>query len=315
MLSLSKKRILTVILLLVVVSPFAQSTVSSTADRQPSTVNRQPSTANPAFAKASAGQSRQPISDSALLDLVQKQTFKYFWNFSHPVSGLARERSNTTPAYGNEVVTIGGSGFGVMAIIVATERHWINRDTAVKHLLKSVKFLSKANSYHGIFPHWMNGATGITIPFSRKDDGADVVETAYLFEGLLCARQYFNQNTALEKELRNRINGLWTQVEWNWQQRDMGNSYFWHWSPNNGWSMNIEITGWDECLITYVLGAASPTYPITADVYHKCWPKSDHFINGNEYYGIKLPLGFPYGDPLFFAHYSLMGLNPHLLKH
>ena len=201
-----------------------------------------------------------------------------------------------------------------MAIIVATERHWIKRDTAVKHLLKSVKFLSKANSYHGIFPHWLNGATGITIPFSRKDDGADVVETAYLFEGLLCARQYFNQNTALEKELRNRINGLWTQVEWNWQQRDMGNAYFWHWSPNNGWSMNIEITGWDECLITYVLGASSPTYPITADVYHKCWPKSDHFINGKEYYGIKLPLGFPYGGPLFFAHYSFMGLNPHLLK-
>ncbi|MEJ0083426.1 MAG: hypothetical protein WDM78_21295 [Puia sp.] len=195
---------------------------TSTSDRHPSTVIR------------------QPLSDSALLDLVQKQTFKYFWDFSHPVSGLTRERSNTTPAYGNEVVTTGGSGFGVMAIIVATERHWISRDTAVKHLLKSVKFLSKANSYHGIFPHWMNGATGITIPFSRKDDGADVVETAYLFEGLLCARQYFNRSTSSEKELRNRINNLWTQVEWSWQQRDQGDSLYWHWSPNNGWSMNAK---------------------------------------------------------------------------
>ena len=248
------------------------------------------SSVDPAVAKATAGQSRQPstvnrqlLSDSALLDLVQKQTFKYFWDFSHPVSGLARERSNTTPAYGNEVVTIGGSGFGIMAIIVATERHWITRDTAVKHLLKSVKFLSKANSYHGIFPHWLNGATGITIPFSRKDDGADMVETAYLFEGLLCARQYFNQNTALEKELRSRINVLWSQAEWNWLQRDQGDAYFWHWSPNNGWSMNNEIHGWDECLIAYVLGASSSTYSITASVYHKCWPESDHFINGKEY--------------------------------
>src|SRR5450432_2121318 len=145
------------------------------------------------------------LSDSALLDLVQRQTFKYFWDFAHPASGLARERSNTTPAYGNEVVTLGGSGFGVMAIIVATQRHWISRDTAVKHLLKSVKFLYKASSYHGIFPHWLNGATGVTIPFSRKDDGADIVETAYLFEGLLCARQYFNQHTPLENELRGRI--------------------------------------------------------------------------------------------------------------
>ena len=175
--------------------PLKKQADTSLADRQPSTVN-------PAICQQlSAGQSRQPISDSALLDLVQKQTFKYFWDFSHPVSGLARERSNTTPAYGNEVVTIGGSGFGVMAIIVATDRHWITRDTAVKHFLKSVKFLFKANSYHGIFPHWLNGATGMTIPFSRKDDGADIVETSYLFEGLFCARQYFNQNTSAGKRI------------------------------------------------------------------------------------------------------------------
>jgi hypothetical protein len=300
--SLSKKRIFTVILQLAVVFSFAQTVKSSTIV-QPPTVNRQLQTAN-----------RQPISDSALLDLVQKQTFRYFWDFAHPVSGLARERSNTTPAYGNEVVTIGGSGFGVMAIIVATERHWITRDTAVKHLLKSVKFLSKANSYHGIFPHWLNGASGITSPFSRKDDGADVVETAYLFEGLLCARQYFNLQTPLENELRNRINELWLQAEWSWHQRDQGNSYYWHWSPNNGWSMNVEIRGWNECLISYVLGASSPTYPITASVYHKCWAVGKDFINGKEYYGIKLPLGPSYGGPLFFAHYSFMGLNPHLLK-
>src|SRR5437763_1628677 len=174
---------------------FAQVSVPvEKTESNSSSTNRQPSTVI-----------REPLSDSALLDLVQKQTFKYFWDFADPVSGLARERSNVTTAYGNEVVTIGGSGFGVMAIIVATERHWITRDTAVKHLLKSLKFLSKANSYHGIFPHWMNGATGTTIPFSRKDDGADVVETSYLFEGLLCARQYFNQNNGLERQLRNRI--------------------------------------------------------------------------------------------------------------
>src|SRR5665213_4229203 len=98
------------------------------------------------------------LSDSALLDLVQKQTFKYFWDYAHPVSGLARERSNKSFDYGDEVVTTGGSGFGVMAIIVATKRKWITRDTAVRFLLKEVRFLSKASSYHGIFPHWMDGA-------------------------------------------------------------------------------------------------------------------------------------------------------------
>jgi hypothetical protein len=254
------------------------------------------------------------LTDSALVELAQKQTFRYFWNFAHPVSGLARERSNTAYNYGNEVVTTGGSGFGVMAIITGAERKWITRDQAADHLLKMILFLSKADSYHGVFPHWLNGATGKTIPFSRKDDGADLVETSYLFEGLLCARQYFDRPDGKETELRNRINWLWNDVEWNWHTRSGMDLLYWHWSPNNGWSMNFELRGWNECLITYVLAASSPRYSINPEVYHRCWAESNHFKNGREYYGIQLPLGFPYGGPLFFAHYSFMGLDPRGLK-
>ncbi len=254
------------------------------------------------------------LPDSALLDLVQKQTFRYFWDFGHPVSGLARERSNVAFNYGHEVVTTGGTGFGVMAIVVATNRKWITREQAVERLLKMVQFLSKANSYHGIFPHWLNGETGITIPFSRKDDGADLVETSYLFEGLLCARQYFNGNNPKEEELRNRINWLWNEAEWDWHTRGGMDLLYWHWSPNNGWAMNFEIRGWNECLITYVMAASSPRYPIKPSVYHHCWAESNHFFNGKEYYGIRAPLGFDYVGPLFFAHYSFLGIDPHGLK-
>jgi hypothetical protein len=254
------------------------------------------------------------LSDSALLDLVQRQTFKYFWDFAHPASGLARERSNESFNYGKEVVTIGGTGFGVMAIVVATSRNWITRDTAVGHLLKMVNFLLKANSYHGIFPHWMNGETGVTIPFGRKDDGADMVETSYLFEGLLSARQYFDASNSREKELRNRINWLWEAAEWNWHTQGGRNVLYWHWSPNNGWSMNFEIRGWNECLISYVMAASSPHYSIPASVYHQGWAEGRNFKNGKEYYGVLLPLGFDYGGPLFFAHYSFLGIDPHGLK-
>src|ERR1700749_128168 len=154
------------------------------------------------------------LSDSALLDVVQRQTFRYFWDFGHPVSGLARERSNRSYDYGNEVVTIGGSGFGIMAMIVATDRKWITRDQADDRMLKILKFLSKADSFHGVFPHWLKGETGKVVPFGRKDDGADLVETSYLFEGLLCARQYYNGDDQQEREIRSRINGLWHDVEW-----------------------------------------------------------------------------------------------------
>lgn len=261
-----------------------------------------------------ASAQKKNLSDEQLLELVQHQTFRYFWDFGHPVSGMARERSNNTFGYGDEVVTTGGTGFGVMAIIVGAERQWITREAAAERLLKMINFLRKADSYHGIFPHWLNGSTGKTIPFSRKDDGGDLVETSFLFEGLLCARQYFDRDNPTETELRNRINATWNEAEWNWYTQGGRNVLYWHWSPNNGWSMNHEIKGWNECLITYVLAASSPTYAISPEVYHQGWVNNIYFRNDREFYGIKLPLGFDYGGPLFFAHYSFMGLNPHGLK-
>jgi hypothetical protein len=252
----------------------------------------------------------QKPSDEALLDLVQRQTFTYFWDFAHPVSGMARERSNLSFGYGHEVVTTGGTGFGIMAVIVAAERKWIARDSAARRLLKMVDFLRKAEHYHGIFPHWMDGATGKTIPFSRKDDGGDIVETAYLFQGLLCARQYFNADHPVEKELRSKIGWTWNEAEWNWHVQSGRDVLYWHWSPNNGWTMNFPIRGWNECLIAYILSASSPQYAIRPEVYHKGWTDSHFFRNGKRFFGIELPLGFDYGGPLFFSQYSFLGLDP-----
>ena len=254
------------------------------------------------------------LSDSVLLDLVQRQTFKYFWDFAHPVSGMARERSNTAD-YGWETITTGGTGFGVMSVIVATERKWISRDTAARFLLKMVNFLLKSPSYHGVFPHWMDGATGRTIPFSRKDDGGDLVETSYLMQGLLCVRQYFNADNQTENELRQRISRIWDGIEWNWYTQGQDVLY-WHWSPNNGWAMNFPVRGFNECLIMYVLAASCPNeqYQVKTSVYHKGWAVSDFFKNGKIFYGYKLPLGFDYGGPLFFSQYSFLGLDPHGLR-
>jgi hypothetical protein len=256
---------------------------------------------------------QKSLSDSALLDLVQKQTFTYFWDFADPVSGMARERSNVTD-YGPEVAATGGTGFGVMSVIVATNRNWITRDTAAGRLLRLVKFLSKADKYHGIFPHWLNGETGKTIPFSSKDDGGDIVETSYLMEGLLCAREYFNADNPKEKQLRQRITWMWNDVEYNWQTRGGISVLYWHWSPNNGWGVNAEIRGWNECLITYVLAASSPQHSIEPGVYNRGWAVNNNFYNGKKFYGYTLPLGYDYGGPLFFAHYSFLGLDPHGLK-
>ena len=249
------------------------------------------------------------ISDDALLDLVQQQTFKYFWDFGHPTSGLARERSNGD----NNIVTSGGSGFGIMSIITAINRNFVTRAEGLARMQKISGFLKNtAQTIKGAYPHWLNGTTGAIIPFSLKDNGADLVETSFLVQGLLCARQYFNRADATETTLRADINAICDRVEWDWFNKNNENVLYWHYSTNYTWEMNHKIQGWNECLITYILAASSTTHSIPASIYTNGWAGSgsNGFINGNTYYGYTLPLGSSNGGPLFFSHYSFLGVNP-----
>ncbi|MEI6086211.1 MAG: glucoamylase family protein [Bacteroidota bacterium] len=251
------------------------------------------------------------ISDSDLLDIIQKQTFKYFWDFSHPVSGLARERNNGN----NEVVTTGGSGFGIMSIPIAINRNFITRAQGLVRMQTIVAFLKdKAAKFHGAFPHWINGTDGSVIPFSTKDDGADLVETSYLMAGLLTARQYFSGSDNAETNLRTDINVLWDAVEWNWFRQANQNVLYWHWSPKYNWEMNHKIEGWNECLITYILAASGNKDSIPSIVYQNGFARNGAMTNGNNYYGYPQPLGSAQGGPLFFSHYSFLGINPNGLS-
>jgi hypothetical protein len=246
------------------------------------------------------------IPDDELLTLVQRQTFKYFWDFAHPVSGLARERNTS-----GDVVTSGGSGFGIMAILTGIYRQFITRDEGLARMQTMVSFLKNtAETFHGAYPHWLNGATGEVVPFSDKDNGADLVETSYLMQGLLTARQFFNGGGAAETTLRDDINTIWNGVEWDWFRNGGQEVLYWHWSPNYEWQMNFPIRGWNECLITYVLAASSVNHSIPKSVYDNGWAQNGAMANGGVYYGVQLPLGSGSGGPLFFAHYSFLGINP-----
>lgn len=249
------------------------------------------------------------ISDDSLLTLVQKKTFGYFWDYAHPVSGLSRERLGS-----GETVTSGGSGFGLMAVIVGIERGFVTRAEGFERLNKIVNFLIRPETdrFHGAFPHWLNGTTGKVIPFSSNDNGGDLVETAYLMQGLIAVREYFKDGTAAEKEMCNSITALWEAVDWDWYRREAQNILYWHWSPDKEWIMNMGISGWNEALIIYVLAASAPAKPIPLIVYTNGWARNGAYpmVNNKIFYDIKLPLGQDYGGPLFFAHYSFLGLDP-----
>ena len=246
------------------------------------------------------------ISKDSLLTLIQRQTFRYFWEFGHPVSGMARERNSS-----GEVVTTGGSGFGIMAIPVAIKRKFIARSDGLARVQKIVDFLTnKAGHYHGALSHWMNGTTGLVVPFGVNDNGADIVETSYMMMGLLTARQYFNDSNTAETKLRTDINSLWDGVEWDWFRKDGGNVLYWNWSPDAGFAVNVPVQGWNECLITYVMAASSKTHSIPKIVYDNGFARNGAIRNDNSYFGYVLPLGEPYGGPLFFEQYSFLGINP-----
>ncbi|MGN6193449.1 MAG: glucoamylase family protein [Ginsengibacter sp.] len=250
------------------------------------------------------------VSDSALLDIIQKQTFAYFWDLGHPVSGMARERNTS-----GDIVTTGGTGFGIMSILVAIKRNFISRTDGLQRINMIVNFLKdKCTRYHGAFAHWINGATGATVPFSQQDNGGDLVETSFLMEGLLCARQYFNTGDANEVTLRNNINTLWNGVQWSWFRNGGQNVLFWHWSPDYNFNINMQIKGWNEALMVYVLAASSNTDSIPKIVYDNGWASNGGMKNGKTFYGVQLPLGPDVGGPLFFSHYSFLGLNPHDLS-
>ena len=262
----------------------------------------------------------QKLSDEALLDTVESQTLKYFWDYAEPNSGMARERfhpDGNYPRNDADIVTTGGSGFGLMAIVAGIDRGFIPRKEAVARLDKIADFLGNTTRFHGAWPHWINGKTGETKAFGKKDDGGDIVETSFLAQGMIVVRQYLQNGNDKEKAVAKKYDELWKGIEWNWYTNNK-NGIYWHWSPDYQWEMNFLIQGYNECLITYVMAASSPEHAIKPEVYHQGWARGGDITTDAEAYGIPLILKHntvgDKGGPLFWAHYSYLGLDPKGLK-
>ncbi|WP_197530282.1 glucoamylase family protein [Bythopirellula polymerisocia] len=272
-----------------------------------------------------ASGSTQPFDDEQLLDMVQQGCFRYYWDAANRDSGMALE---VLPGDEN-LVALGGSGFGISALVVATERQFITRDESVQRMLQILRFLKKADRFHGVWPHFLDGRTGEVWPlFGEYDNGGDLVETAFLIQGLLTARQYFNRDTQEEQEIRDTITQLWREVEWDWYRKTPdGEVLYWHWSPDHEWHISHPLVGWNETMIVYLLAIASPTHPVPAELYYSGWAgqsesavkyrhgwsrttDGDHYANGKSYYGHKLDVGCGTGGDLFFTQFSFLGFNP-----
>lgn len=259
-------------------------------------------------------------SDDEMLDYIQKVHLNYMWDGAEPTSGLARERIHLDgdyPEKDQNVVTTGGSGFGIAGLLVGIERGFIPREEGVKRLTKIADYLKRADRFHGVWPHWLYGPTGKVKPFGQKDNGGDLVESCFLMQSLLCVRQYFRDGNEQEKALAEKIDQLWKEMEFSWYQNGKDVIY-WHWSPEYNWEMNFPLEGYNEALIVYVLAASSPTYPVPASAYHNGWARGGSIKSDSAPYGLPLELKHngaeKLGGPLFWAQYSHIGLDPRNLS-
>lgn len=266
--------------------------------------------------KQGSSRNQGRLSDNQILDSVQYHTFQYFWDGAEPVSGAGRERfhaDNIYPQNDKNTVATGAAGFGIMAIISAIDRKFVDRKDGVERLAKILNFLERADRFHGAWPHWMVGETGKVKPFSARDNGGDLVETSFVAQGLICVRQYFKSGNAKERALASKATKLWEGIDFDWY-RNGKDVLYWHWSPQYKWQMNFPVKGYNECLIMYVLAASSPKHGVPAKVYHEGWAQNGKIKRKSEYKNIPLQL-FHQGDaknggPLFWAHYSFLGLDP-----
>ncbi|HSJ66056.1 MAG TPA: glucoamylase family protein, partial [Anditalea sp.] len=272
--------------------------------------------------------STRMMSDEELLDMVQEANFRYYWEGAESNSGLALEN---IPGR-RKMVASGSSGFGIMALLVGVERAFITRKEAIERFMTITSFLENADTFHGAFSHFIDGPTGKAEPFfGPKDNGGDLVETSFLLQGLLAAQQYFDRDNTEENLIRERIQKIWENVEWNWYRKEPESDFLtWHWSPDQGWVIDHQLIGWNETMITYLLAIASPTHPIPASMYYSGWASQSsvaqnyrsawgktedgkNYTNGNTYFGIPLEVGVCTGGPLFFIHYSYLGADPSLI--
>lgn len=277
---------------------------------------------------AAVSAATRAMTDDELLTMVQEACFRYYWEGAESFSGLAKEN---IPGRDN-MIAAGASGFGIMALVVGAERKFISRQQAVERFEKIVNFLEKAETFHGAFPHFIDGPTGKVEPyFGSRDNGGDLVETSFLLQGLLAAREFFSRNDEKEKMIRQKITRIWEGVEWDWYRRSADSKFlYWHWSPDQAWVINHKLIGWNETMVTYLLAIASPTHAVPASLYYSGWANPDStgrlyrsdwggttegsmYTNGNTYFGIKLDVGVSNGGPLFFTHYSYMGYDPHAI--
>jgi hypothetical protein len=240
----------------------------------------------------------EPSLNDEDLARLEHDTFKYFADEVNLENGLVRDSTKR-----GSFASIAVVGFALTAYTIAVEREYLSRSEAVKRTLTTLRFFHDAphgeqrdaTGYKGFYYHFLDMKTG------RRAGDCEIstIDTTYLLAGAHTAACYFNADTKSEREIRVLAESLYNRADWHWAQN--GALTVSHgWRPERGF-IRYRWTGYSEALILYVLGLASPTFPLPAESYSE-WTKT---YKWKKLYGHE----FVYAGPLFIHHLSHMWID------
>ena len=231
--------------------------------------------------------------DDAFLNMIERDSTRYFLESICPESGLVTEDGQNT--------LMGSNGYGLTACCIAAERGWIPRDIAADRVLAMLKtFRFRADTFHGVFGWVMDAETARHHVFGKT---YDLVETSYICAGAILCRQYFNRDTDKERLIRTLATQIYERTEWDFFMQGGGrpNTLAWVYNAEQQRFDDLRIMGYNECMITYLLALASPTHPTPPESWDG-WASSYRWESAYGYEYFYCPSLFPY-------QYSLVWLD------
>jgi hypothetical protein len=241
--------------------------------------------------------SEPSLSDEDLAQL-ERDTFKYFANEMNPENGLIPDNTRQ-----NAPSSIAAVGFALTAYPIGVERKYLTRADAINRCLLILRFFHDgpqgkgpdAIGYKGFYYHFLNMKTGQREWKSELS----TIDTTFLLAGALTAAMYFDRATKKEREIRKLAEALYLRADWQWaQNRALTVSHGWR--PERGF-IKYRWSGYNEALILYILGLASPTFPLSPESY-RAWTTTYEWktLYGQE---------FLYAGPLFIHQLSHMWID------
>ncbi len=239
-----------------------------------------------------------PAVSEETLHALQREMFEYFLRESNPANGLVLDKTQQDSPASIAVV-----GFALAAYPVGVERGFMTRAEAVELTLATLRFFSNsaqgtepsASGYKGFYYHFLDMETGRRV----WNCELSTIDTTFLLAGMLTAATYFDNDSEEEQEIRKLADALYRRADWRWAQHG-GATVSHGWTPENGF-LPYRWEGYDEALLLYVLGLASPTYSLPEESY-AAWCSTYEWKNT---YGHQ----FLYGGPLFVHQFSHMWID------